>query len=119
MKIRIKKFTEAIEIDKFKEVTDDILNLIEKTVEKEKDPNAIKNFIDLYIKNPTETKIEGLIEPNEIYDFYEKYRNQIDECLKEVKFFELPADVSRLYDYIIKGTNFAIKEFVKSIYENS
>lgn len=119
MKNRIKKFTEAIEISKFKEVSDAILEFIEKTVEKETGENKLKNFIDLYIKNPTETKIEGLIDDAQIFDFYLEYRNQIDECLKEVKFFDQPADVSRLYDYIIKGTNFAIKEFVKSIYENS
>lgn len=117
MKNRIKKFTEAIEIDKFKEVTDDILSLIEKTVEKEQGEDKIKNFISLYIKNPTDTKIEGLIEDSQIYNFYKKYRNQIDECLKQVKFFDQPADVSRLYDYVIKGTNFAIIEFVKSLYE--
>jgi hypothetical protein len=118
MKNRIKKFTEAIEITKFKEVSDSILKFIEGTVNLQKDENAVKKFLELYIKNPQETKIEGLTEPDQIFDFYQQYRNQIDECLNEVKFFNDPAGVNRLYDYIIKGTQFAILEFVKSMNES-
>jgi Arc/MetJ-type ribon-helix-helix transcriptional regulator len=117
MKNRIRKFTEAIESDKFKEVSDKISELIDKTLEKETGEDKRKKFLDLFIKNPKETKIEGLISEDDIFGFYETFRNQIDECLNEVKFFDDVPGVNRLYDYIIKGTKFAILEFVKSLSE--
>jgi hypothetical protein len=113
MRNRIRKFTEAIESNKFQEVIDEVSNLIEKTIEKS--GGELESFIDSYIKNPTDVKIEGLIDEKDIFDFYLKYRNQIDECLQEINFYENAPDVIRLYDYIIKGTMVAVTEFVKSM----
>ena len=116
MKARLKKFTEAIEANKFQEVIDEIKSMIEKTIEKS--GGELNMFIDSYIKNPDEVKIEGLINDSDIYDFYLKYRNQIDECLKDIKFYDKTATevgAFSLYEYVIKGTNTSIKEFVTSM----
>jgi len=116
MKARLKKFTEAIEANKFQEVIDEIKSMIEKTIEKS--GGVLNMFIDSYIKNPDEVKIEGLINDSDIYDFYLKYRNQIDECLKDIKFYDKTATevgAFSLYEYVIKGTNTSIKEFVTSM----
>lgn len=118
MRKRIRKFTEAIEANKFQEVIDEIKSLIEKTIEKS--GGDFDSFIESFIKNPEDIKIEGLINDSDIYDFYLKYRNQIDECLKDIKFYDKTAAESNafsLYEYLIKGTNSAIKEFVTSLVE--
>jgi hypothetical protein len=116
MRNRIRKFTEAIEANKFQEVIDEIKSMIEKTIENS--GGKLETFIDSYIKNPEDVKIEGLINDSDIYDFYLKYRNQIDECLKDIKFYDQTStDVGAfsLYEYVIKGTLTAIKEFVSSL----
>lgn len=129
MRSRIRKFTEAIEANKFQEVIDEIKSMIEKTInpsgnEVEQDNpsgNEVEqekfiDFIDSYSKDQEE--IEKLISDSDIYDFYLKYRNQIDDCLKEIKFYDKTAteiNAFGLYEYVIKGTKQAIKEFVSSI----
>lgn len=115
MNNRIRKFTEAIEVNKFKEAIDEVKKLIEGTIEKS--GGEFKQFIDSYIKSPNDVKIEGLIDEKDIFDFYLKYRNQIDECLQNINFYDETPGVIRLYDYIIKGTQSAILEFVKSFTE--
>ena len=116
MKTRLRKFTEAIEANKFQEVIDEVKSLIEKTIEKS--GGVFDTFIESYIKDPEEVKIEGLINDSDIYDFYLKYRNQIDDCLKDIKFYDRTATevgAFSLYEYVIKGTNTSIKEFVTSM----
>lgn len=118
MKDRIRKFTEAIETNKFSEVIEEVKNLIEKTIEKS--GGEFKTFVDSYIKNPNDIKIEGLINDSDIYDFYLKFRNQIDECLNEIKFYDnSPSElgVFGVYEYIIKATQESVNEFVKSLSE--
>ncbi len=120
MKGRIRKFTEAIEANKFSEVIDELKSMIESTIEKS--GGEFKSFVDSFIKNPEDVKIEGLINESDIYDFYLKYRNQIDECLNDIKYYDnVPSEmgISGLYDYIIKGTNESIKEFVKDLTEKA
>lgn len=120
MKGRIRKFTEAIEANKFSEVIDEIKSMIESTIDKS--GGDFKSFVDSFIKTPDDVKIEGLINESDIYDFYLKYRNQIDEVLNTVKFYgETPESINvfGLYDFIIKGTQKAIQEFVKMLGEKS
>jgi hypothetical protein len=113
MNYKIRKFTEAIEVKKFKEAIDEVKKLIEGTIEKS--GGEFNQFIDSYVKSPNDIKIEGLIDEKDIFDFYLKYRNQIDECLQNINFYDETPGVIRLYDYIIKGTTAAILEFVKSL----
>lgn len=71
-----------------------------------------QNFIDKYLNNP-DTIIEGFVEDNDIFDFYLKYKGDIDELLADKEFFDDSArdnDVFSLYDYIIIGTKKAFVE---------
>lgn len=118
----MRKFTtlikEADDSSKYTEATDEVKKMIESTIEKS--GGEFKSFIESYIKNPDDVKIEGLINDSDIYDFYLKYRNQIDEVLNSVKFYgETPEsmNVFGLYDFIIKGTQKAVEEFVKMLNE--
>lgn len=72
--------------------------------------------IDSFIAHPEEHEIEGLIDDSDVFDFYLKYRTQIDDILGDVNFYqETPEEknVFSLYDYIIVGTKEAVVEFVK------
>lgn len=102
--------------DKFTEIKDEVKSMIEKTIEKS--GGELKQFIDSFNKNPEDVKIEGFINDSDIYEFYLKWRNDIDEVLNDINFFdENPADINviGLYDYIIKGTEKALQEVVKMI----
>ena len=113
---KIRKFTEAIQANKFQEVIDEIKSLIEKTIDKS--GGDFKSVVDSFIKTPDDVKIEGLINESDIYDFYLKYRNQIDECLNDIKYYDnVPSEmgITGLYEYTIVGTNNSILEFVKSL----
>ena len=116
MKTRLKKFTEAIEANKYQEVIDEVKSMIENTIKSS--GGEFQQFVESYLARPEEVKIEGLIKDSDIYVFYQKYLNQIDECLKDIKFYDKTATevgAFGLYEYIIKGTNVAVKEFVASM----
>lgn len=99
---------------KFSEVKDEIKSMIEKTIEKS--GGEFNLFVESFIKNSDDVKIEGLINDSDIYDFYIKWRNDLDEVLNDVNFFdEVPTEINAfgLYEYVIKGTERAITELVK------
>ena len=101
---------------KFTEVKDEIKSMIEKTIEKS--GGEFDSFVESFKKNPEDVKVEGFINDSDIYDFYLKWRNDIDEKLNDIKYFdEVPSESNTfgLYDYIISGTERAVIEAVKLI----
>lgn len=110
------KETDASKSSKFPEVIDELKSMVEKTIKNS--GGEFKSFIDSYIKNSEDVKIEGFINDSDIYDFYLKWRNDIDEILSDINFFdEIPTENNAfgLYEYVIKGTQIAVLEFVKMI----
>lgn len=110
------KETDESESSKFTEIKDEVRSMIEKTIEKS--GGDLNQFVDSFNKNPEDVKIEGFINDSDIYDFYLKWRNDIDEVLNDIKFFdENPVEINAigLYDYVIKGTERALQEVVKMI----
>lgn len=110
----------AISSSKYKEIKDEIKSMIEKTIENS--GGEFSSFVDKFIKEPENIQIEGLINDSDIYDFYLKFRNDIDELLNDLKFFgNSPSEINAigLYDYLIKGTQKAIEETVGLLGENS
>ncbi len=116
---RYKQFiTEANEsnLDISQEIKDNLKELIDETIKKS--GGEFNSFIDKFIKEPENTKIEGLINDSDIFDFYLKWRNDIDPILNNVKFYDQsPSKIGKLglYDYVISGTQKAIEEVVKSL----
>lgn len=111
-----KKETDSSDSSKFPEVTDEIKKMIEKTIDNS--GGEFKSFVNSFIKNPEDIKIEGFINDSDIYEFYLKWRNDIDEILSDLNFFdEVPTENNAfgLYEYVIKGTQKAFLEFVKMI----
>jgi hypothetical protein len=108
--------TDASDSSKFEDVIDELKSMIENTINKS--GGELKSFANSYIKNPEDVKIEKLINDSDIYDFYLKWRNDIDELLSDINFFdEVPTENNAfgLYEYVIKGTQRAILEFIKMI----
>ena len=109
---------QKVDSSKYTEIKDEIKSMIEKTIEKS--GGEFSSFVDKFVKEPEDVKIEGLINDSDLYDFYLKFRNDIDEILNDIKFFgNAPSEVNAigLYDYLIKGTQKAIEEAVKSLVE--
>jgi hypothetical protein len=103
--------------DKNKDIKEDLVKMIQKSINSE-DPKLFNDFIESFVRNPEDSQIEGLINDSDVYDFYLKYRNQVDEILSEIKFYEnKPSDIDSfgLYDFIIKGTKKAIEDLVSDI----
>jgi hypothetical protein len=109
-----------IDSSKYTELKDELKTMIEKTIEKS--GGEFVSFVDKFVKEPENVKIEVLINDSDLYDFYLKFRNDIDEILNDIKFFgNAPSEVNAigLYDYMIKGTQKAIEEAVKLLSEKS
>lgn len=95
---------------------DDVKEKIENTIEK--NGGEFKSFIDKFKQNPEDVKIEGLINDDQLYDFWLKYENEIDEILNQVNFFDKsPKDLKIIgvYKYIMVSVQQAIEEIVKML----
>jgi hypothetical protein len=102
--------------NKYSELKEEVKSMIEKTIEKS--GGDFESFKDKFVKSPEDTKIEGFINDSDIYEFYLKFRNDIDELLNSIKYFdEVPSESNTfgLYDYIINGTEKAVIEAVKTL----
>ena len=102
--------------NKYTELKEEVKSMIEKTIKKS--GGDFESFKDKFIKSPEDVKIEGFINDSDIYEFYLKFRNDIDELLNNVKYFdEVPSESNTfgLYDYIISGTERAVIEAVKTL----
>jgi hypothetical protein len=109
-----KSETDESASSKFTELKEELKSMVEKTIEKS--GGEYDSFVSSFIKNPKDVKIEGFINDSDIYEFYLKWRNDIDEILNDVKFFDkLPSELNAfgLYDYMIVGTQKAVEEVLK------
>ena len=101
---------------KYTELSSEVKSMIEKTIENS--GGEFESFTDKFVKSPEDVKIEGFINDSDIYEFYLKFRNDIDELLNDIKYFdEVPSESNTfgLYDYIINGTDKAVIEVVKTL----
>jgi hypothetical protein len=99
----------------YKSLKRGILDLLDKTLKTDKLVD-VQNFIDGYIKNPEKTTIEGFVDDADIFDFYLKYQNNIDEACTNNKYFEnapMKNNMYSLYDIVIDGSRFAVLQCMK------
>ena len=107
----------VLDPNNYTELVSGIKKLISETTGSENE-ETIKGFIKVYIKNPEEKEIIGLINDSDVYDFYLKYMSDIDEVLNIVNFYdEAPnsLEIYSLYDYIVEGTKVAVLELLRKI----
>ena len=79
----------------------------------------LRTYFTLYISctGPYVYQINGLINDSDIWDFYIKYKDNIDELLNKDGFYEKSPEelnIFSLYDYIIEGTKEAVKVKINS-----
>ena len=106
----------TLDNSKYPEVIEEVQKMIDNTIQKS--GGELNTFIESFEKNPEDVKVEGFINDSDIYDFYLKFRNDIDEILNNLKFYdEAPTEVNAfgLYEYVIKGTERAFMEVIKMI----
>lgn len=106
--------------DENKDMKEEIIRMIQKSVNSD-DENLFMQKIESIIKDPKESSIEGLIQDADIYEFYLKFRNEVDEVLSNNKFFEKLQEFQKenncisLYDLIVKGTLESVNYLVNQI----
>lgn len=108
---------ETINPADYEGIRGDVEKMIKDTIGEDGD---VKQFAQKYVKNPGQVEIEGLINDDQVHDFWLKYENEIDEILNKVKFFEeSPDELNAIgtYKYIIVSTKRAVSEIVKMIAE--
>lgn len=107
-------------VGKFQEyesIKQDLLNMIEESVTSN-DMNLVNEFIDSFITDSDSTNIEGLVNDSDVYEFYLKYINDIDEILNDIDFFKKTPESEGalgLYDFLVKGTRVSLIELFKMI----
>jgi hypothetical protein len=111
--IKTYRLFEDINNDKYSDIISEVKSMIEKTIENS--GGEFNSFVDELKRKPEDVQIEGLINDSDIYDFYLKWRNDIDEILNEIKFFDQsPNEINAfgLYEYLIKGTENCVLEII-------
>lgn len=111
--------TDESSSSEFTEIREELKSMIEKTADKQK--KDYNNFLTEFLKNPNDVKIDGLITDSDIFEFFKKWQNDIDEILNKIKFFdERPGQITEsskrakgIYNYIIVATEKAIIEAIK------
>jgi hypothetical protein len=86
--------------------------------EKENIDSLKKVLKDIREKEIDNLKLEGFIENSDIFNFYLKYQNDIDELLNDENYFDIIPKANvifSLYDIIIDGTKKAINYIVEII----
>ena len=121
----IKKYTQFItEADDFNEkdstdftnILSDIKEMINKTIENS--GGEFNTFVSNIITEPADYKVDGFINDSDIYEFYLKYRNDVDDVLNSINYFSIRPNKTNsfgLYDYLVNGTERAFIEFIKMI----
>jgi hypothetical protein len=98
------------------EIKEELKKMIEETV-KEKG-GEYESFIKKLLDDSEDVKIEGLINDSDIFNFYLKWRNDLDPILNSSNFFDKsPKEIDKmgLYEYVVEGTNTAVLAVVKSL----
>jgi 5'-deoxynucleotidase YfbR-like HD superfamily hydrolase len=106
-----------------KDIKEELVKMIQKTIDSD-DEETFKKTLDSVIRNPKEMSIVGLMQDADLYEFYLKYRNALDENLNESGFFNKLQDFQKennsisLYDFVVKGTLQAVVNILKELNED-
>lgn len=104
--------------DKYSELKIGLISMMKESLKTNQDDNInmidIENFISDYISSGKDASmIDGIIEDNDIFNFYLKYQSDIDELLNDTKYMDTTPKsngVYSLYDIIIDGTKQSVLE---------
>lgn len=102
-----------------KQTLEDAINeLLDNTVSTT-DVKTKEQFIKAYLQEESEdTNIVGLINDSDVYEFYLKFRSEIDDVLVSSNYFdEAPSalNIFGVYDYIVHSTKQAVKSIISNM----
>ncbi len=99
-------------------LTDAIDELLDNTVNTT-DVKTKEEFIKAYLQGDSEdTNIVGLINDSDVYEFYLKFRTEVDDVLVSSNYFdEAPSSLNifGVYDYIVHSTKQAVKDIISKL----
>lgn len=104
--------------EQYKGLKTAILEMIDNTLETDELVDA-QNFMNEYIQNPESGKLVDFVENSEIFNFYLKYQADIDEICNDRKYYDntmKQRNIFSLYDVIMDGTKFSVKECMSILY---
>lgn len=108
--------------DNYSELKNGLIEMIEESLKGSTEVVNmidIENFIGDYISSGKDASmIDGIIEDNDIFNFYLKYQSDIDELLNDTKYMDKSPkenNVYSLYDVVIDGTKQSVLEALKMI----
>ena len=116
IKIMIRTFSILEAMEETIDLERDLKSMIEKSI-KTSDLKTLEDFISAYKADPDKYQINGLINDSDVWDFYIKYKTEIDQILNKDEFYTKSPDdlnVFSLYDYVIEGTKEAVKIKINS-----
>ena len=112
----IRTFSILEAMEEIVDLEKDLKSMIENSI-KTSDLKTVEDFISAYKADPDKYQINGLINDSDVWDFYIKYKTEIDEILNKDGFYAKSAEdlnVYSLYDYVIEGTKDAVKVKINS-----
>ena len=118
---RVKSFVNWIseaeeDVEKYADIKEEVDKMFKETVDES--GGELNSMKRAYSQNPKDIKIIGFINDSDIYDFYLKFRNDIDQILNDLNYFDsTPQEKNAfgLYEYTVRGTEAAFLEVVKMI----
>ena len=102
--------------EEYKSLKMGVLQLVDDTMKGDSELVNAENLMGDYVKGDSGKNLVGMVDNIDIYNFYLKYQSNIDEVCNDLKYFEkapVSNNVFSLYDVVIDGTKFAVKEIVK------
>ena len=93
----------------------DGVNRLIKNQLKKTDFTSRKELALAYLRDEEKNPIEGFINDSDIYEFYLQYRDDIDDLLSDMRWFdETPSEnnIFSIYDFIIISTKKAFREII-------
>jgi len=106
--------------DRYKSLKRGVVALAEENLTEKDELVGLQNLLSSIRDKGIDTiKLSGFIEDADIRNFYLKYQSDIDELLKDEKYFDIKPNSNSIFslnDFVIDGTKKAV-EFVVELIE--
>lgn len=108
---------ESRDLSKWDDLKSSVEEMIKESIGSE-DDNTYREFLSSYLRDPEANQVAGFINDSDVYDFYIKYRSDIDELLSDLKWYdEAPSEIGifSVYQYVIESTKKAFNEIIQML----
>lgn len=108
---------EESEIVAYEDLKKAILDMVEASISST-DKKLTTDFLNSYIKDEEKTLMIGFVNDSDIYDFYIKYTDIIDQLLIDIDYFDVSPsqnNILSLYTYIVFSTKKAVKRYISTM----